>query len=65
VDGPRSVRRHRGHRPGDEAGSFRRHYFDSRGEQRIDEMTLDDGWEKAPDGSTWEPDLDRTYRKMT
>jgi hypothetical protein len=28
---------------GDEPGSFRQHYFDSRGVQRIYEMTLDDG----------------------
>ena len=38
---------------GDEPGSFRQHYFDSRGVARIYEMTLRDGiwrlWRDAPD----------------
>jgi hypothetical protein len=38
---------------GDKPGTFRQHYFDSRGVHRIYEMTLDDGlwklWRDAPD----------------
>lgn len=79
--------------PGDEPGTFRRHYFDARGEHRIYQMSLrqrawkqwrdapdpfpqrfsatisDDGetiagrWEKAPDGASWEADIDVTYTK--
>jgi hypothetical protein len=38
--------------PGDEAGAFRRHYFDGRGEERIYEMTLGDGsWEQWRDAT--------------
>jgi hypothetical protein len=38
---------------GEQPDSFRRHYFDARGEHRIYEMTLDEGvwkqWRDAPD----------------
>jgi hypothetical protein len=39
--------------PGDEADTFRQHFFDSRGVHRVYEMTLSDGvwklWRDAPD----------------
>jgi hypothetical protein len=29
-----------------------------------DGRTISGRWEKAPDGSAWEPDLDLTYRRV-